>query len=202
MQPQQQTPVQPNYDFITNPEKFKPRRVAGNSMMSRILLVGVGLILLLVGFGFIKGLVTGGGNADAMLHVVQNQKAVLHLVTDAGQVPAISTPNRNFAVTAKLVVGSDEGQLISYLTKQKQKLPANKLNLKISNTVDKQLANALVSSTYDVTFQSVMKSQLTTYQTALNVAYQKTKGPVGRKLLKAQYDSAGLLLQQLVTPAS
>lgn len=205
MQPQQpyydppQPPVvQPNYDFITNPGQ--PRRapvLGGNSMRTRVLIVAVGLIILIIAFTIVKGLLTGGGNKAAMLVVAQDQQALIHLSTGASTQTAISTSNKNSATTTKAVLTSQQSQLLIYLKKQKQSVPEAKLGLKISSRVDKQLADALASSTYDTTYHDVVKSQLTDYGLAIQAAYKVTPGPIARKLLDAEYNSAVLLQKQL-----
>ena len=205
MQPQQpyygapQPPVvQPNYDFITNPGQ--PRRVpslGGGSMRNRIVIVALGLILLIVAFMIISGLLSGGDNKAAMLVVVQDQQALIHLSTNATAQTAISTTNKNSATTTKAVLTSQQAQLLTFLKKQKQAVPVAKLGLKVSPQVDKQLADALASSTYDTTYRDVVKSQLTDYGLAIRAAYKVTPGPNARNLLNAAYESAVLLQKQL-----
>ncbi len=205
MQPQQpsygapQPPVvQPNYDFIVNPQPT-PRKLplAGGSMLGRILVVGVGLIVLIIAFSIIKGLISGGSNSAALLHVAQDQEAILHLTTAATQQQGISGTNLNFAVTSNLVIASEKTQLLSYATKLHQKISKKQLILKVKPSLDTQLANAAAASTYDLTFQDIMKSQLADYQSALKFAYNQTTGVNGRKLLTDDYNSAVLLTQQL-----
>lgn len=205
MQPQQPSygapeppVVQPNYDFIVNPQAA-PRKLPlrGGSMLSRILVVGVGLIVLIVAFTIIKGLISGGGNSAALLHVAQDQQAILHLTTAAAQQQGISNTNLNFAVTSNLVITSEKSELLSYVSKQHQKISRKQLILKVKPSLDTQLTNAAAASTYDTTFQDIMKSQLADYQSALKLAYKETTGANGRKLLTADYNSAVLLTQQL-----
>lgn len=206
MQPQQPVygapappPIQPDYDFIINPEQPGRRRpsLGGGSMLSRILIVGVGLIILITAFSIIKGVLGGGGNKAAMLHVAQDQQEIIHLTTPAIQIPNISTANKDFAVSANLVVTSQQSQLVTYLQKQHQKIPLSQLNLKVSPTLDTSLKMAAASSTYDQTFKDIMNSQLTDYESALKLAYSQTTGPIGRTLIKEAYNSATLLQQQL-----
>ena len=203
MQPQQPlygapAPPQPNYDFIVNPTP-PPRRpvLGGSSMLSRILIAGVGLIILIVAFSVIKGLLSGGGNQAAMLHVVQDQQEIIHLTTAAVQVQSISTTNKNFAVTANLVATSQKSQLLAYLQTQHQKVSAAQVNLKLNSSLDTSLTTAIAANTYDQTFSDIMNSQLTDYEAALQLAYKQTPGAHGRKLLTDDYNSAKLLQLQL-----
>jgi len=167
-------------------------------MASRVLVVGIGLVVLIILFVFIKGLLSGGGNKEAMLHVVQDQQEIIHLTKGAGQQQTISEANKNFAVTAQLSITSQQSQLKKYLIKQEHlKLNLKDINLKVSSTLDTNLANAAAASTYDSTFRDIMKAQLANYKTALSIAYKQTPGPNGQKLLKDDYTSASLLLEQL-----
>ncbi len=166
-------------------------------MGTRILIVAVGLVVLIAMFTVIKGLLSGDGNKAAMLIVVQDQQALIHLSTNASTQTAISTTNKNSATTTKAVLTSQQAQLLGYLKKQKQAVSESKLGLKISSRVDKQLADALASSTYDTTYHDVVKSQLTDYGLAIQAAYKATPGLNARKLLNAEYDSAVLLQKQL-----
>ncbi|MEO7364276.1 MAG: hypothetical protein ABIV43_02085 [Candidatus Saccharimonadales bacterium] len=207
MQPQQPNygapappPVQPNYDFITNPEPVRQRRSlpGGGSLLSRVLIASIGLIILIIAFAIIRGLLSGGDNQDAMLRVTQQQQAIIHLTTAASQQQTISSTNRNFAISATLVVTSQQKQLLAYLrTVEKQKISASDLSLKVSASLDKQLTDSLTSNTYDTTFSSILQAQMAAYQSALKVAYAQTTGPNGQKLLNEDYQSATLLLQSL-----
>ena len=166
-------------------------------MLSRTLIVGAGLVILLIAFVIIKSILVGGGNGAALLTVAQDQQAIVHLTTSASQQPGISSDNLNFAVTSRLVILSQQQQLLTYAKKQSQKISPKQLALKVKPSIDAQLVTAAAATTYDSTFDNIMKSQLTDYQSALQLAYKQTKGTNGRNLLSTEYSSATLLLQQL-----
>jgi hypothetical protein len=105
-------------------------------------------------------------------------------------------------IPSKLVITSEQTQLLKYMAQQHQKVSDKQLRLKVSAAVDKQLLGSVASSTYHQTLQEVMKSLLTDYATALQVAYKQSSGVNGRNLLKAEYNSAQLLQRQLATPSS
>lgn len=206
MQPQQpyygppQEPVQPNYDFIVNPQQAqkRPPRVGG-SMLSRIALVGVGLVVLLIVFVVFKNLLSGGGNGAALSEVVERQQSIVHLATAADLETGISGTTKNFATTSKLVVGSQQYQLLKYMKLNKHKVTSKQLNLKVKKATDDQLASAKASSTYDATFRQILQSELTNYKSSLKLAYNQTPaGSKGRALLDSDYKSA-LLLETLLS---
>lgn len=200
-------PPQPHeYEFIVNPNKPSRRNLnlmpTGASLPVRVAVIGGGLFALLVIFLIIKGLLSGGGNTQALITVAQDQQQMIHLATNAGQQTGLSITNQNFAVTAQTTLTSAQTQLVTYLKTNGHKVGAKTLSLKVSTNLDQELTTAAGNSTYDSTFRETMQTQLNDYQQALRTAYQQTKGPKGRKLLSDQFKGAQLLKQQLNAPAS
>jgi hypothetical protein len=172
------------------------------SLISRVLVVSVGLLVLLIGFTVIKNIVAPGPNYAVFTSVIQDQQALVHL-TDRSQAAtqsgtSLSINHQNFAVTAHAAIGSSESQTIAYLTQLKQKINAKQLDLKISPTVDSQLSAAATAGTYDSTFQTIMNKQLDAYKADLSKAYDQA-GPHGKVLIKDAFDQAKLLQAQLTT---
>jgi len=202
------TPQPSGYDFITNPApepKRGPNLLPSNaSAPMRVAIVVGGLLVLLILFLIIKGVLSGGGNTDALINVAQDQQEIIHVTTNAtgNTQTGLSTTNQNFAVTAQASLTSDQQQLITYLANNGHKVKDKTLSLKISADLDQQLQTAATNSTYDSTFKQTMQNLLSDYQQALRTAYQQTTGPKGRALLSDQFNASKLLLQQLNTPAS
>lgn len=201
-------PTQPHeYEFITNPGQPPRRRFnllpSGAGLPLRIAIVGGALLVLLILFVIIKGLVSGGGNTDALVNVARQQQQIIHLVdnTDQQQTP-LSAANQNFAVTAQATLTSAQSQLVTYLANNGHKVKPKTLELTVSATLDEQLKTAAGNSTYNATFKEIMQNQLQDYQQALRTAYAQTSGPKGRKLLSDQFNGSKLLLQQLNQPSS
>lgn len=204
-----------DYSFIMNPEHppksaHLPSLGGGSSMAVRIGLTAGGLLLLLVAFVIIKGLLAGGSNQPLFVAILQDQQELIHLtsssgtgqgglgsslgVTGQGSSAAIS----NFAATAQLSLTSAQTDLTTYMSKAgMKKINPKQLNLKVSSTIDERLKTAAAADTYAQTFQEVMKTQLTQYQQDLSLAYDKTKGPNGRKVLSGEYKQSQLLQTQL-----
>lgn len=197
---QQTTPPAPDYGFITNPEAPQPRKQVlpgSGSPVIRILIVLAGLIVLVVLFNVGKSILGSGSPAPLFLATAQDQQAMIHIVTAASQEPSISSPNKNFAITAELSLSSDRTKTLTYLKSNKTKIKDKDVSLKISLPLDTQLKDAATASTYNSLFPQVMKAKLLNYDQALKQANAKTKGAKGHALLKSQHDSAQLLLKQL-----
>jgi hypothetical protein len=205
-QPQPVVSQSQPYDFITNPEQPSSRRalpsLPGISPTAmRAALIAGGLVALLILFIVIKGLLSGGGNLPSFVSVAQDQQELIHLATNASQQHGTTTGNQNFAATASLSLTSSQAAIVQYLAANGQKVNAKVLGLKISAATDSQLTAAAAATTYDQTFQQIMKTDLTAYLSRLQQTYKQTTGGKGRALLSDDYKQAQLLLTQLNAPS-
>lgn len=212
-QPQSQPQPQPNggnYDFIMNPAK-PPRKplLPTNSIASRLLVVVGGIFVLLIIFVVVSNLLKGSNHVlPALTSVGQQQQELLQLTGadlqtgSSNQAPTLSANGKNFAATVQLTVGSAQSQLTTYLLNNHYKLKKNLFSLTLSKTLDEQLSAAVSAGNFESTFDTVMQSQLKTYERVLQQAYGQVTGPKGRALLSSDYDQAQLLLTQLSSPAS
>jgi flagellar basal body-associated protein FliL len=192
---------QPDYGFIMSPNQqpTRPTFPGGSSLRGRIIIVGLGLIVLLILFSIIRGLVVGKPNMQDFVGVAQDQASIIHLVSKAAEEPSLNQQNKNFVYTAQTSMQTTQRDTLTYLRNNKVKVKDKVLILKTSAKTDNDLATAATNSNYNEAFHDVMKAQLETYQQDLQNAYAKTKGPKGRDLLSKSYNSAGLLLTQLET---
>lgn len=189
-----------NYDFIMNPGSAaqpKSSLPGANSMLMRVAVVSVIIIVLLVGFSFVKSLLSGSTDLTPYVTVAQDQQALIHLTTNALTQPDISATNKTFSATTQLTVTSSQSQLFKYLTNNKKKLASKQLNLKVSSATDTQLATAESATTFNTTYKQVMQTELNTYMNDLKAAYQQSSGKKGRALLSSDFDQAQLLANQL-----
>lgn len=191
------------YDFITNPETpaRQPLKLPGSdSIVKRAGIIAGGLVVLLILFIVIKGLLSGGGNLPLFVSVAQDQHELIHLATNASQQQGITTTDQNFAATAQLSLTSAQSVTVKYLVANGNKISLKVLSLKVSTATDAQLTAAAAATTYDQTFQAIMKAKLTTYVSSLQQTYKQTTGKNGRALLNNDYNQAQLLLTQLNAP--
>ncbi|HMH31092.1 MAG TPA: hypothetical protein VK534_01295 [Methylomirabilota bacterium] len=206
-QPQPQQPQQAQvpgqapepFDFIMNPapppkKSFLP---STDSLLKRVLIFSGLALVLLFGFVFLRGLFAGGSNMTQFVSIAQEQQAMIHLTENAGKQPNTSVGTQNFTATAQLSLTSSQTAAITYMKNNKQKVSPKALNLKVSPATDTQLEAATAATTFDLTYQDIMKTKLTSYQGSLKQTYNQTKGPKGRALLSDSYKQAQLLIEQL-----
>lgn len=203
MHPEQNysAPNSPNdYDFIVNPQAPAKRSlVAGGSQTTRILLVVSLAVILLIGFMVAKSVLSKPPeNVAAMTKVLSQQQELVHITQSAtlDQKP-LNSANQNIAITTELSLTTAKSDLLKYLALQKVKVNPKKIIYPGAAAIDAQLTASIAASTYDPTFNRVLKTQLTEYQQALKLAFNKTKGTKGRELLSKQYAGSVLLLSQL-----
>jgi hypothetical protein len=171
-----------------------------NSKIGRAAYIFGVLFVVLIGFIFIKGLLSRNPSLDVFVGIAQDQQELIHLTSNAASQPGLNVTNQNFAVTAQASVTSSQGSIIRYLVGSGRKLQPQTLNLKLSASTDAQLKNAIAAATYDQTFQSVMNIKLTSYSNDLTQAFNSTTNPNSRAVFKNDYKQAKLMLIQLNTP--
>jgi hypothetical protein len=202
MQPQQPYAAPPNqaqYAFITNPEQQK-NRGGGGSMTKRIMVVVLGLVgLLIVGVVLMNVLKGDDKSLPALISVLQEQEALIHLTTDIPSQAGVATTTNASAETINLSITSQKSELVTYFKNNNLKVNAKLLGVRISSTQDASLATAVDAGTYDSVYRSIMTTHLKAYEQLLKAAYAKTSGPNGRKLLTNDYNAALLLDQQLTS---
>lgn len=199
-QPMPQPQPQNDYSFITNPQAPSggSRSLPGSgSPVARALIVVAGIFFLIILFNVGKGILSGGSNTPLFLGTVQDQQSMIHITTKAVEEQSITSTNKNFAITAQLGLASDQSKTATYLKKNGVKLNAKEVNLKLSASLDTQLADAVAASNYNAVFAQVMKTKLLNYDQALQQTNAKTTGAKGRALLKSEHNNTQLLLKQL-----
>lgn len=170
-------------------------RLPGSPLV-RVIYISVILIILLVVIKSLTGQI-GKSNFTPYIGIAQEQQAMVHLVTNAGDQDNLTPATQNFAATAQFSLTSSRNDITQYLLLNHQKVDPKILGLKISASTDEELTNAGSAGTYDQTFQTIMKDRLTTYTNSLKKAYLETKGKKGHDLLNDDYNQAQLLLTQL-----
>lgn len=192
-----------NYDFIINPAKpSKKKLIPNNSLLSRVLIILVGLTILVFAIIIVKGILSPPPfQFQAMLTVAQDQQEITHILTNTASngaaLQSLSSRTQNYIATAQLVVPDEQTSLITYLSNNGYKLSATQLNQTISNTIDSQITASISNGDYDQTLITIMQQQLKKYIYDISVDYKQTKGPIGRSLLLKDYNGAKLMLQMI-----
>ncbi len=194
-------PNQPHtdYDFIMNPGNgAKKVPLGGNSMASRIMVVVGGLFLLIIIASIAISFLGNTGkafNEGAMLGAAQSQSELSRLGALGAQ-DGVSQSTKNFSLTLKLGMQSEQQKLLAYLATEGFEPDPKELLLKQDVQVDSQLADAKSSSTFDATYKTTMQRELKSYQTDLTAAYEGAN-EAAKKVLSENFKVANLLLTQL-----
>jgi hypothetical protein len=192
-QPYTQPPQQPGqYDFILSPQQHQPRQFGRPKNL--LFLIGtatVVIVLLVIVLNLVRG---GGGDTKPFVTVVQRQQEIVRIA--ALQSEALqSQTTRNFVATTELGLQSDQEQLVAFLKERGVKISKKEIAT-TNRSVDKQLTDAISTSTLDSTLTGVLQNQLEQYQSALSQAYQGTNSKSARALLVELNQHAELLLDQ------
>jgi hypothetical protein len=204
-QPAPAAPGQQPYDFIMNPEKPSRPHLSlpgGSSKPVRAAFIAGSLIIVLILLSVVRGIFSDKPDLTSFISVTQDQQELIHLADNAGKERDLSLTNQNFVATAQPSLSSSQSEILTYLAANNLKMNSKTLNLKVNAQTDTRLTTAAAATTYNQTFQEIVKTQLEVYLKDLDQAYKQTTGPKGRQLLKSDYRQAQLLLKQLDTPAS
>ncbi|MBP7857985.1 hypothetical protein KA016_02885 [Candidatus Saccharibacteria bacterium] len=190
------TPQNP-YDFIVNPQVDSKKSKLGNGNNAmRILLVvgGIVTVLIVIAFVFVT-IFSKSTPSPSLTAIVQQQQEIIRIATQGEQQAGTDT-TKNLAYNIDLSVGTSQSQLKSYLAKHNVKITAKELALKKDPNTDKLLMNAKATSTYESALQKVFASQLQTYISDLQKAYDDTSSKTLRTVLADSYKAGKTLLNQ------
>lgn len=188
-----------NYDFIINPEKpTKPGGLGAVGkdpfIMKIIVLVGGALVVMAV-LALIMNFVFGGKtNVETIVALAQTEQEIIRL--SAEETKAVDQGVKNAAVNTGLSVKSHQQKWLAYLSKHSREIKKEEMALKRDAKTDLKLKTALQTSTFDATYTTVMRSQLTSYAATLKSAYEGESSKQQRDILTAQYKDVALLLKQ------
>lgn len=169
----------------------------GSSMITRILVVLVGLVGLLIGGFFVASLLfKTPDNAQRLLAVATTQQELIR-VSDLGSKNVDDSRLQNFALTSKLSLTSSQQQLVSFLGKIGTEVDPKVLSASADNRTDAALKASESANTYDSTFASIMQRNLKKYEGSLKQAIQASTSRSEKELLLKQHAGALLLMKQL-----
>lgn len=201
MQPQQPyyggpaVPPPNQYDFIFNAgNKRSNDWFFSASKQTKILIVSAAALVLLLVIWIGLSLFSTAPNDATQLTAVAAQQAEITRVAQSASLAAQQSSTKNFAITARLSLTSDEQALLQYLNSRGVSPNTQLLAQGKNANIDKLLQSAISSGTYDQTYREVAKQQLTNYAASLKQTYSTAAGPRERALLTTTYDHAQLLL--------
>jgi hypothetical protein len=204
LQPYGNTPAGPNpdnYDFIVNYGKHRhPNQlfsINNSSLKTRLMVAGAGGIFLIIIIWILVALITssGGTATTPLVSITQQQNEMARVSLAASQV-ATEQPTQNFAITTELSLLTEQQAFINFLHGLGSSPSSSVLQATRNSGTDSTLLTAKNNGTYDQTYLTIAKSELTTYEHSLQQAYPKTSSMTERQLLSTAYNQAQLLLQQ------
>ncbi len=192
------------YDFLNDAPKQKRSMLpSGNSKKQRILIFVAGLALLLIVGVIVFSLLTGssGGTKEDFTSLEQ-QQAELIRIADIGINKAKQSDTKNYAVTAKYTIISQQGPIQSMAKKAGVKVSQKQLQLGKNTKTDATLTAADQTNQFDQTFSLVYKTQLLTYRRTLERLRTEVSSKKSRDTLKAYDQQIALLVPDGNAPTS
>ncbi len=189
------TPAHNPYDFITQPSAPKKGRLFGGSKKQRILIIGVGVMLLFIVVSLIIGLL---GSADTGLKAdyltAAQQQTELIRISDIGVKQARSAEAKNLAFNAKSSLVSEQPALLKLAKKARASTDAKSLSGSKDSQTDALLTNAAQTNQFDAIFIKTMQTNLKNYQATLKKIYDQSTQQTTKDILSKDYANAGVLI--------
>lgn len=161
------------------------------------LLIGLGgiTVVLIVASMVAMQFFAKGTPSTSLIGLVQRQQELIR-IAGLGERTSQNEAIRGLAYNVELSIGTNQQQLMGFISKQGQEITKKELALKQDADTDKLLENARATSTYDSALQKVLSMQLQEYLSDLKTTYSKASSSQLKEILNASYTSGKLLLTQ------
>lgn len=189
-------PIQPvtqghdPYAFITDTKKQakKPLIPGGNSKISRIIIAGVGVVVLIMLALIAYSFINSGSSAQRQdFQTLVQQQAELIRISEIGVSKAKQADAKNLAVTAKYSLSSQQPQITKLAQQAGAKTDAKTLALGKEPATDAQLTSAEQTNQFDAVFIETFKSKLQKYQQLLQKIYDSSGKKSTKDILSKDY---------------
>ncbi len=187
MQPQQ-APASNPYDFITD-HGASPKKplFGGGGMQQKLFVVVGGLAILTIVLVLAATLFGGQSSQDTYWKAIQ-QQAEITRVANIGAKSASNSETRNFAITVRQTMQSQQTDLYSLASDAGiEKIDNKKVAAGIDNETDSKLTNASQLNQFDETFTELMVEQLQGYQNTLKTIYESSRSQKNKEKLDSMY---------------
>lgn len=196
--PMQPAATQNNpYDFITN-SPTKPKKSflpGGNSLTSRLIIIGAGvMILFMIGLVVIALLNSGSTALKNDYSTVVLQQAELIRVSDIGVQKARQADAKNLAITTKLSLSSQQPDLLALAKKAGASTDPKILAASVNSETDTALTTADQANQFDEVFVEIMSAGLKKYQQSIKKVYDATSSAATKDTLSKNFNSINVLL--------
>lgn len=167
-------------------------------MTKRILVVLVGLVVLAVLYAVVSSLLSSGKSENqALLKTVTQQQQEIILTATDGSRSLLDPSLKNTATTLQLSTTSSQKELLSYASNSGISINEKELLLLHDAAIDKLLADAKTTSTYDTTWKQTTKTQLEEHAASVKKLFDQSKNAEFKKLLQTAYTNAVLVQNSL-----
>lgn len=188
-----------NYDFIINPGQAPKKRFnipfAGDSFIMRIVFMLGGAVVVMIILAVVVNTFFGDKtNIASVIALTQSEQEIARLGAQGKK--ASSQEIKNAAANTQLSLKTHQNKWLGFLSEYGKDLKQKDLDLKKDTATDNRLKTAEQTSTFDTTYNAIMRSQLEAYATALSDAYDGSPNQEQRQFLRAHYNDVKLLLEQ------
>jgi hypothetical protein len=201
MEPQSNGPLPTgSYDFIMNPAK-PPKRgptggISGNSFIIKIVFLVGGLVVVMIVVAVAMNIFLGDKtNLDTIVSLAQTEQEIARVNGTLSR-DLVGQPLKEASMNTELTAKSHIQTWNAFLAKYDRKTDATLLALKQDATTDKRLQIAVQTSTFDNTFTSIVRKELTDYAAEIKQAYQGATNTQEKTIMNSQYKDVQLLLKQ------
>lgn len=201
MNPQQDYlgPSNNPYDFIMNPQQPKPKRKFGlDPFITKILLVLAGVFIIMIILAFALSMAGPKKiSTEDLVSLAQTQQEIIR-IAHQGTTDAVQQTTKNLAVTTEFTLKTQQSKLLGYLADKKgTEVKEKELGLKQNASTDLELKEAKQTSTFDVTFSSVLEEELRSYSSTVNRLFGTTQADDEQDFFSSNYGQAQLLISQV-----
>ncbi|HSX16700.1 MAG TPA: hypothetical protein VLH86_01205 [Patescibacteria group bacterium] len=196
-------PLPPNgpmdpYGFIVDPPK-KPKLkgvgISSNPFIVKIVFILGGVVVLMIVAAIAINIFFGSKtNIQDIVDITAVEQEIIRVGAQGATASSESVKDAAINTQASLV--TEQQNWIKFLAKRSHKVESKQLVVKKNLDTDKRLTQAQQTSTFDITFTQIMRSQLEAYSTQLKNAYTNATNTEEKKLLASNYHDVQLLLEQ------
>ncbi len=186
------------YDFITNPASQPKKKLfpGGNSLTSRLIFIGGGVVILfLIGMLVISLLNSGAKSLKNEYTSLVLQQAELIRVSDIGVEKARQSKAKNLAITTRLSLTSQQPDLLALAKKAGAPTEPKILATGADAKTDTLLTTADQSNQFDEEFTKFIYASLLKYQQSLKNVYDATSKTSTKDTLSKNFNAVNVLLK-------
>ncbi len=189
------------YEFITNPSHPPKKKLlpGGNSKIGRLIIAGVGVVVLLMIALIVMSLINSGSTAlkTDYQNLVSQQAEVIR-ISGIGATKARQSEAKNLAITTQYSLTTQQSALLALAKKAGANTDAKSLAASKDSKTDAALTSADQANQFDEVFTKTLTVELQKYQLALKKVYDATTSASTKDTLSKDYNAVDALLGKKV----